>query len=298
DFANPSGASMAVPDRERLLAVARDEDLLVVEDNPYGFFSRDDEQRPTLKSLDRERRVVYLGSFAKTAFPGARVGYVLADQEVVDADGRRTLLADQLAKLKSMLTVNTSSISQAVIGGMLLRHGCKLRAANADTIGFYRNSLERLLSLLERHFPPGSGVTWNAPGGGFFLVVNVPFQADDAALVRSAREHGVLWTPMYPFYLGGGGRRQLRLSCSYVTGARMDEGVRRLAEFVAAETARQAAGTTDRDAGTARQAAGTADRDAGTARQNAGTAPLAATAAPGPSGAVSGSAASGSTVRG
>jgi (S)-3,5-dihydroxyphenylglycine transaminase len=76
DFANPSGASMAAPNRRRLLEVAAEQDLLVIEDNPYGFFTRDDVPRPTLKSLDTGRHVVYLGSFAKTCFPGARLGYV------------------------------------------------------------------------------------------------------------------------------------------------------------------------------------------------------------------------------
>jgi (S)-3,5-dihydroxyphenylglycine transaminase len=241
DFANPSGASMAVADRQRLLDMAVDEDLLVVEDNPYGFFSRDDAFRPTLKSLDTERRVIYLGSFAKTCFPGARLGYVVADQDVVDGGGGHSLLADQLAKIKSMTTVNTPSLSQAVIGGILVEADCALRVANRDTIGFYRANLTRLLDELDHWFPAerrvALGVDWNAPGGGFFVVVTVPFVADEAALTRSAREFGVLWTPMGPFYLDGGGQHQLRLSCSYVEPARLVEGARRLAEFIVAQSA-------------------------------------------------------------
>ncbi|MGW9367994.1 aminotransferase class I/II-fold pyridoxal phosphate-dependent enzyme, partial [Streptomyces albidoflavus] len=73
DFANPSGASMSRAARELLLAVAEEEELLVLEDDPYGFFVRTGQARPTLKALDRGRRVVHLGSFAKTALPGARV---------------------------------------------------------------------------------------------------------------------------------------------------------------------------------------------------------------------------------
>ena len=242
DFANPTGSSMPVPARQRLLQVAGAEDLLVIEDNPYGFFTRDDVFRPTLKSLDADRRVIYLGSFAKTCFPGARLGYVLADQEVTGPDGSRTLLADQLAKVKSMTTVNTPSLSQAVIGGILVRNGCRLRAANQENIKFYRENLERLLEELHGWFPPGRraglGVGWNTPGGGFFVVMTVPFVVDDAALERSAREYGVLWTPMSSFYLDGGGRRQLRLSSSYVEPDLLAEGVARLAAFIADQTAR------------------------------------------------------------
>lgn len=233
DFANPSGASMTVAARHRLLAVAAEQDLLVIEDNPYGFFGRDDAVRPTLKSLDTDRRVIYLGSFAKTVFPGARVGYVLADQPVRWPDGTVTLLADELAKIKSMTTVNTPSIAQAAIGGLLVRHDCRLRPANAATIAFYRTNLERLLAGLAAEFPdPAAGVSWNAPGGGFFVVLRVPFAADDAALEVSAREYGVLWTPMAPFYLDGGGTRELRLSCSYVEPPTIDDGIHRLATFI------------------------------------------------------------------
>lgn len=248
DFANPSGRSMPVPERHRLLELAAAEDLLVIEDNPYGFFTRDATFRPTLKSLDTDRRVVYIGSFAKTCFPGARLGYVLADQEVVGPDGSRTLLADQLAKIKSMTTVNTSSLSQAVIGGLLVRSGRSLRAVNEPTIRHYRRSLQRLLDELDRSFPAPRraelGVSWNWPDGGFFLLMTVPFAADEAALARSAREYGVLWTPMSSFYLDGGGRYQLRLSCSYVRPEQLEDGVRRLAAFIADEaaTARSADG--------------------------------------------------------
>ena len=73
---------------------------------------------------------------------------------------------------------------------------------------------------------------WNAPDGGFFAVVTVPFTADDAALERCATHRGVLWTPMSGFHPGGGGENTLRLSCSYLDPAVIPEGVRRLAGFI------------------------------------------------------------------
>jgi (S)-3,5-dihydroxyphenylglycine transaminase len=244
DFANPSGASMTTEARSRLLRVAQDEDMFIVEDDPYGFFAMDQAARPTLKSLDRDTRVIHLGSFAKTCFPGARLGYVIADQEVAAPGGRRGLLADELAKLKSMTTVNTPSLSQAVIGGMLVRHGFRLRAANAGQIAFYADNLRATLAELERCFPPQLreelGVSWMQPQGGFFTVLRVPFDVDEKALERCAREYGVLWTPMSGFYPGGGGERLLRLSSSYLTPDRIPQGVRRLADFVL-DTARAAA---------------------------------------------------------
>ncbi|MFF0411082.1 PLP-dependent aminotransferase family protein [Kitasatospora sp. NPDC004745] len=240
DFANPSGTSMPVAARTALLDAAAAEGLLVVEDNPYGFFARDPGERPTLKALDRRRQVVYLGSFAKTCFPGARLGYVVADQEVAGPGGRRTLLADELAKLKSMTTVNTPALSQAVVAGMLLRHDCRLRAANAPATAHYAAGMDTLLRELDRHFPASErrrlGVSWNRPEGGFFAVLTVPFTADDAAMEHCARAYGVLWTPMAPFYPAGGGERRLRLSISSLTQAQIIDGVAKLAAFIGSAT--------------------------------------------------------------
>jgi len=236
DFANPSGACLDVPTRQRLLDVAGQEDLLILEDDPYGLFGIDDRPRPKLKALDRERRVIYLGSFAKSVFPGARVGFLVADQTVVDGTGRRTLLADELSNIKSMLTVNTSPVGQAVIGGVLVESGCSLRAANAGKIEFYRRNLGVLLAALERSFPQAVrrrlGLRWNVPAGGFFVVLDVPFRADEQLLERSAREYGVLWTPMSFFYGDGGGDHAIRLSHSWLEPAGIEEGVSRLARLV------------------------------------------------------------------
>lgn len=231
DFANPSGTSMNVATRRALLQVAADEDVLLLEDNPYGHFHGAEPRPPTLKALDERRRVVYLGSFAKTVLPGVRIGYVVADQVVGVGDGTFGPLAAQLSRLKSMLTVNTPPVAQAVAAGKLLEHGCSLASANVRERAVYRRNMERVLQALESRCPPG--VTWNAPRGGFFVVVTVPFRADDETLESCARRFGVLWTPMSHFYGPEGGENQLRLSCSAVSGDALDEGLDRFLRFVA-----------------------------------------------------------------
>ncbi|HET9143214.1 PLP-dependent aminotransferase family protein [Actinophytocola sp.] len=236
DFANPSGLSMDVPTRRELLRIARDEDILLLEDNPYGLFHTEADRLPTLKAMDEWRRVVYLGSFAKTVLPGARVGYVLADQRVAATDGSVGLFADQLSKIKSMLTVNTSAIAQAVVGGRLLEHNCSLAKANIREREIYTGNLTRLLDGLADRFPhPANGsarVTWTVPAGGFFVVLTVPFPVDDALLERSARDYGVLWTPMSHFYEQTAPVPALRLSCSVERGERIDTGLDRLADLI------------------------------------------------------------------
>jgi (S)-3,5-dihydroxyphenylglycine transaminase len=231
NFANPSGVSLAADVRRGLIEVAADQDLLILEDDPYGLFGLDDLQIPTLKSLDTDQRVIYLGSFAKSVFPGARVGFLVADQVVVSAAGHRSLLADELSTIKSMVTVNTSPIAQAVIGGVLVSCGYSLRTANREKIEFYRGNLRALLAALERHFRDPA-ITWNSPSGGFFAVMDVPVRADEKLLELSARDYGVLWTPMSFFYLNGGGAHAIRLSCSALVPDQIDEGVRRLATLI------------------------------------------------------------------
>jgi (S)-3,5-dihydroxyphenylglycine transaminase len=236
NFSNPSGVSLPVPVRRRLVEVAVEQELLILEDDPYGLFGLG-EPLPTLKALDAKQNVIYLGSFAKSCFPGARVGFLVADQTVVDRYGRRRLLAEELSTVKSMVTVNTSPLAQAVIGGILVGCGYSLRQANQQKIEFYRNNLRTLLAALERHFPPGGGFAWNTPSGGFFAVLDVPVPATVELLEYSAREYGVLWTPMSFFYLDGGGSHVIRLSCSALTPDRVEEGVRRLAALLADVTA-------------------------------------------------------------
>ncbi|QKN71278.1 GntR family transcriptional regulator [Amycolatopsis sp. WAC 01375] len=226
NFANPTGTSMDLPSRHRLLDVAESHGILLLEDNAYGLFGA--ERLPSLKSLDRSGSVVYLGSFAKTGMPGARVGFAVADQRMADGG----LYADQLSKLKGMLTVNTSPIAQAVIAGKLLLNDFSLTKANAREIAIYQRNLQLTLSALDRELGSCADVSWNSPTGGFFVTVTVPFVVDDELLEIAARDHGVLFTPMHHFYGGKGGFHQLRLSISLLTPELIKEGVVRLAALI------------------------------------------------------------------
>ncbi|HEY6794443.1 MAG TPA: aminotransferase class I/II-fold pyridoxal phosphate-dependent enzyme [Kineosporiaceae bacterium] len=235
DYSNPSGNTVPLQERYALLEVAAKHGVILVEDSPYRLIGCA-EPLPPLKALDPARCVVQIGSFAKSAFPGARLGYLLADQEVVDGEGKRTRLAEEISKLKSMVTVNTPSLSQAVVGGLLLESEFRLRARNAAASAAYDANLTAVLDTLGRLFPERGlathGVSWNRPSGGFFLGVNVPFAADEVAVAVSAERYGVIWTPMRYFHPSGGGENVIRLAWSYLTRQRAVEGVERLAAFI------------------------------------------------------------------
>jgi (S)-3,5-dihydroxyphenylglycine transaminase len=246
DHANPSGATMPLRTRHELLDLAARLDILILEDNPYRLVSPGT-QLPTLKALDRERRVVHLGSFSKTAFPGARLGYAVADQLVTDTEGGVGLLADELSKIKSMVTVNTSALSQAAVAGLLLSAAGGISRHNAEAAAHYGDLMRVTREQLEQCFPASDPVSrwvsWNTPAGGFFMTVRVPFHADNAALIRSAEDFGVIWTPMSYFYPGGGGDDRIRLSTSYLTPAEIADGITRLARFIRTEHATSVRGS-------------------------------------------------------
>jgi (S)-3,5-dihydroxyphenylglycine transaminase len=234
DFSNPLGSRMPLETRRALLRVAREQELLIFEDNPYGMFCYDGERLPTLKALDEDRTVIYLGSFSKTLYPGLRVGFLVADQEVVGVGGHRTPLSQELSKVKSLTTVTSSPVAQAIVGALLLERQGSLSGLVEEKLPFYRGNRDRMLDCLERSLGGVEGVSWNRPDGGFFLTVDLPFAFGEEELRSCARDHGVIVCPMTFFVLTPGRERQIRLSFSYVTPEQIEEGIGRLARFVQA----------------------------------------------------------------
>jgi len=232
DFNNPLGTRMPVETRRALLALARQQDLLIWEDNPYGMFSYDGPPLPTLRALDEHGVVIYMGTFSKTLFPGLRLGFLVADQQAVLPTGERAPLAAELSKVKSLTTVTTSPIVQAIAGGVLIAAGGSLRLLMEEKLPFYRANRDRMLACLEQCFSGIEGVRWSRPEGGFFLTLDLPFDFTDECLMACARDYGVVVCPMSFFSLNPGRERQVRLAFSYVTGEQIAEGIGRLAGFV------------------------------------------------------------------
>jgi (S)-3,5-dihydroxyphenylglycine transaminase len=232
DFNNPLGTRMPMDVRRTLLDLAREHEMLIWEDNPYGMFSYDGLPLPTLKALDEQGVVIYMGSFSKTLFPGLRLGFLVADQQVLLPSGKRIPLAAELSKVKSLTTVNTAAVAQAIAGGMLIEAGGSLRPLMAEKLPFYRANRDRMLDSLEENFGGLEGVCWNRPEGGFFLTLDLPFEFTDERLLTCVQDYGVVVCPMRFFSLAPGRERQVRLAFSYVTGEQIAEGVARLARFV------------------------------------------------------------------
>jgi (S)-3,5-dihydroxyphenylglycine transaminase len=227
DFANPSGTVIPRRSRLELLRAARERQVLLIEDTTYGF--TDPDVPPSLKALDEDGVVIQVGTFSKVCFPGARVGYVVADQP-----WHGSTLATWLATLKNTTTVNTSPLNQAMVAGLVLSDPASLAQRERMLAQSYRDKRNLLLTALDHEFPDATelGLSWNRPTGGFFVVMQTRRDLDHAALQRCAAHHRVLWTPMRDFYAGHGGDKKLRLSCSHVRTDQIREGVRRLGGFL------------------------------------------------------------------
>lgn len=232
-FNNPLGTSLSLTSRRRLIEVCRRHDVLIIEDNAYGMFAYDGPPPPALKALDDSGTVIYIGSFSKTLFPGLRVGYLVADQIVA---ARGETLARALSCVKSLLTVNTPPLMQAVVAGVLLSTGGSLEPVVAPKRSQYRQQRDAMVDALGRTFADLRPlVSWNTPGGGFFLTVTLPFAFGRRELQRCAADHGVIVCPMQFFCLESSRPHQIRVSFSYVHPAQITDGITRLGDFVRAQ---------------------------------------------------------------
>jgi DNA-binding transcriptional MocR family regulator len=241
DYQNPSGSCMSVENRRVLLELASRYNFLILEDSVYNSFSYAAARNPTLKSLDRESRVIYIGSFAKLLFPGLRIGIIHADQQIRAADGGLISLIGELEKVKGAITNNTPGITQAIVAGILIKENFSLQKINAAKIASYCKKRDAILIALDKFVTPytstwAEGISWNRPEGGFFIKIILPFELEPSDLLTCADKYGVLFCPMTYFSTDGTCKNEIRLAFSKPTPEELEEGVKRLAGFLESRT--------------------------------------------------------------
>jgi 2-aminoadipate transaminase len=215
---NPTGLTMGAERARQLVAVAARHQVPIVED---GFDASLYYARRTpvcLKALDRDGLVVYIGTFSNILFPGLRLGWLVAPRPVVE----------RLERAKELADLHTSAVLQAAVYRFCDRKLLDRHAARAAREYARRHTL--LLAALRRRMP--DGVTWTQSEGGFSLLVTLPGGLDASGLLPRALERGVAFAPGEAFFVDGGGEQTLRLSFSSLPAARIDEGVRRLADTI------------------------------------------------------------------
>lgn len=221
DFANPTGETLNLAERERVLDLAEDLNCAVIEDAAYQTLRYDGEVIPPILALEiarkgsiEEARTIYCGSFSKTLAPGLRVGWVCAAKPVIS----RLVLMKQAADLHTP-TINQIAISK-IATTMFDSHVAKLRTT-------YMARRDRMLQALSEHMP--DGVEWTQPEGGMFVWLTLPTHLDGADLLaKSIETQKVAFVPGGAFFADGSGRNTMRLSFSLADEATIDEGIRRL----------------------------------------------------------------------
>ena len=233
DYQNPTGVVMNVKTRVKLLKLAEKHDFYILEDNAYGCYTYEGEKLPSLKSIDVNRRVIFIGSFSKLLFPSLRLAVVVADQKF-NYKGREVVLSEQLAIMKGYVSLNTPSICQAILGGYLVDNGFSLENIVQEKVeGCFERRRAICDSLTEYLGKYKQLVKWNIPKGGFFLTLTLPFEINENSVMECASKYGVIFCPMSFFYINGvGGENQIRLAFSNLKPEEINIAISRLAKYI------------------------------------------------------------------
>jgi 2-aminoadipate transaminase len=235
NFQNPGGVTMSLPRRRRLVEVARERELLVLEDNPYGLLRYEGEALPTLYSLDAANAgnsgasdlVIYLGTFSKILSPGLRLGWAVAPRPVLEKLNLGKQGADLCSSPMTQLFVAAYFAERAADGGPAwVEYVERLR-------DLYRRRRDVMLEALEEHF--GGRATWTRPEGGLFIWLTLDGDVDTTDLM--ARAEGVAFVPGRSAYTDGrSGKNSMRLNFAGVSEENIREGLRRIEEIIDPDT--------------------------------------------------------------
>ncbi len=224
NYQNPTGVLLPADRRTEILDICREEEIFVVEDNPYGLLGFDRPSPNAMRAEDSEN-VIYLGSFSKTIASGLRVGWALVPPS----------LKDKLVIASESSILCTSNFSQMTISNYLADQPWRDQIASFCEL--YKVRRDAMLQALDEHFP--ASATWTKPGGGFYVWVNLPPEIDTKLLVPKAIVAKVAYVPGTAFYADGLGSWQLRLSFCHPTPERIHQGVAALGGVIKQEIERR-----------------------------------------------------------
>lgn len=237
NFQNPTGVTLSLERRQKLIELADQYGVPIVEDDPYGQLRYEGEHLPSIVVLDSQFRddetpcyrgnVIYLSTFSKTLAPGLRLGWVIAPPEVIA----------KLVQAKQGADLHTATFNQFVAyevsrGGFLDRHIHLIREV-------YGKRRDLMLAAMDRHFP--AEVHWTYPEGGLFLWGTLPTYMDAKDLLKTCLDKKVAFVPGEPFHPSGGGKNTMRINFSNATHEEIQIGIQRLGEAIGEKLARQVA---------------------------------------------------------
>lgn len=217
-FQNPTGVTACLEKRKAVYRICAENDVFVLEDDPYGMLRFEGEHLPSIKSFDDGHHVTRLSSFSKTISPGLRVGYAVGPKDVIQ----------KMELLKQGADVHTPNLSQELV--MEYLKSGEFDAHVREVTDLYRNHRDAMLEVLDEMAP--AGTTYTRPEGGFFLWVHLPGDLSSQKLFDLCLEKKVVFVPGTPFYVDGGHENTLRLNFSMPTAEQIHTGTRRLCEAI------------------------------------------------------------------
>jgi 2-aminoadipate transaminase len=217
-FQNPGGVTLSLERRVRLVELAQEHEILIVEDNPYGMLRYGGEALPPLYQLDGGDFVIYLGTFSKILSPGIRLGWVVAPPPVLE----------KIVLGKGAADLCTSTLTQFFVRQYFSEGNWKSYVE--DLLGLYRDRRDTMLAALAEHFP--AAATWTEPEGGLFIWATLPDYIDTEDLLAKALRSDVAFVPGKAAYVDGRGAHSMRLNFSGVNDAEIKEGIMRIGRVI------------------------------------------------------------------
>lgn len=219
NFQNPSGITLSLKRRKALLEIAGRYKVPILEDDAYGELRYSGKALPSLKAMDPENQVIYLGSFSKVLSPGIRVSAMLAPEPLME----KLVFAKQAADL------HTGNLAQRIVYEFLRRD--LLDSHIQVIIDSYRKRRDAMLQAMQRYMP--DDVQWVVPDGGIFLWATLPMGMDAMDLFEKAVSAKVAYVPGSCYYAGGGGQNNIRLNFTACDEEKIAVGIERLANVIA-----------------------------------------------------------------
>ena len=225
-FQNPSGRTLSLERRRRIVEIAREHELLVIEDDPYGLIRFEGEPLPTLFELEGGVQVAYQSSFSKTVAPGVRVGYFVLPPE----------LAAQIEALAVSTYITPPFLAQATVHEFLTRGDFEPNLVRVNEL--LRARRDAMLEALDRDL--AGSATWSRPEGGYFVWVDLAVGPDVSDVLPRAEQAGVPFVKGPDFFVGGdGGHHSVRLAFSFVSPQQIADGIARLAPLLTGSATRE-----------------------------------------------------------
>jgi 2-aminoadipate transaminase len=218
DFQNPTGRTLKLERRKRIIELANQYDVLIVEDNPYGAIRFAGEALPPVKYFDTEGRVIYISTFSKIFTPGLRLGWICADESFIE----------KYVAFKQTADLHTDSFAQRITAKYLELYDIDEHINKIKAV--YKERCTVMLSCIEEFFP--KNLSYSKPEGGLFIWVEFPESVDSRELFAECLTNNVAFVPGTPFFPNGTKNNALRLNYSNMPKEKIREGMKRMGEVL------------------------------------------------------------------